>query len=82
MLKICFKALPELSFVKIVFLVTIKMMSLNKRILVIFRAEIVLKTVVLAKYFTLQGINQYLRHITRQYCHIRTFIGLVLMGNH
>ena len=57
-------ALPALSFVNIVFLVTSKMMLPNKQNSVILSTEIGLKEVVYANYLTWKGIIQYLRHKT------------------
>ena len=80
MLKIYFKTLPALLFLNIVFLVTSKMMSPNKKNLVIFSTEIGLEVVFQANCLIWKEIIQYLRHKTKQYCHKKTLIWFVLMG--
>ena len=55
------------------------MTSPNKQNSMTFRTEIGLKWIIRAKCFTCKGIVQYLRHKTKQYCHKKTFICLVLL---
>ena len=55
------------------------MMSPNTENSVIFSTKIGLKVVFKANFLTWKGIIQHFKHKTKQYCHIKTLTGFVLL---